>query len=174
MLFYYFLALLAAFCWSISSLISADLTRTLGGIGFNRLRLIIVSIMLLIYATFQSTWNTINVELINTIIVSGIIGVFLGDTLLFMALQRIGPRRNNILFSLAAPFTVFLNIFVLQKNMSLIEITGCIIVFIGVVIAGVVIAVCVLLGTALEFESVLLTASGCSRKTTAISSGVFK
>jgi len=135
MLFYYFLALLAAFCWSISSLISADLTRTLGGIGFNRLRLIIVSIMLLIYATFQSTWNTINVELINTIIVSGIIGVFLGDTLLFMALQRIGPRRNNILFSLAAPFTVFLNIFVLQKNMSLIEITGCIIVFIGVVIA---------------------------------------
>ena len=52
-----------------------------------------------------------------------------------MALQRIGPRRNNILFSLAAPFTVILNIAVLQQIMSFIEITGCILVFIGVVIA---------------------------------------
>jgi drug/metabolite transporter (DMT)-like permease len=135
MVFYYFLALLAAFCWSLSSLISADITRVLGGIGFNRLRLIFVSFMLLIYATFQNTWITINIEYLNAIIVSGVIGVFLGDTLLFTALQRIGPRRNNILFSLAAPFAVILNIVVLHKNMSFIEIAGCILIFIGVVIA---------------------------------------
>ena len=135
MIFYYFLALLAAFCWSISSLISADITRVLGGIGFNRLRLIFVSFMLLIYASLQNSWNTINIEYLNIIIVSGVIGIFLGDTLLFMAMQRIGPRRNNILFSLAAPFTVILNIVALQQIMSFIEITGCILVFIGVVIA---------------------------------------
>ena len=135
MIFYYFLALLAAFSWSISSLISADITRILGGIGFNRLRLIFVSIMLLSYATLQKTWDTINIEYLNVIIVSGVIGIFLGDTLLFMALKRIGPRRNNILFSLAAPFTVILNILALQQKMSLIEITGCILVFIGVVVA---------------------------------------
>ena len=135
MIFYYFLALLAAFSWSISSLISADITRILGGIGFNRLRLIFVSIMLLSYATFQKTWDTINIEYMNVIIVSGVIGIFFGDTLLFMALKRIGPRRNNILFSLAAPFTVILNILALQQKMSLIEITGCILVFIGVVVA---------------------------------------
>ena len=135
MIFYYFLALLAAFSWSISSLISVDITRILGGIGFNRLRLIFVSIMLLSYVTFQKTWDTINIEYLNVIIVSGVIGIFLGDTLLFMALKRIGPRRNNILFSLAAPFTVILNILVLQQKMSLIEITGCILVFIGVVVA---------------------------------------
>ena len=135
MIFYYFLALLAAFSWSISSLISADITRILGGIGFNRLRLIFVSLMLLSYVTFQKTWDTINIEYLNVIIVSGVIGIFLGDTLLFMALKRIGPRRNNILFSLAAPFTVILNILALQQKMSLIEITGCILVFIGVVVA---------------------------------------
>jgi len=135
MIFYYFLALLAAFSWSISSLISADITRILGAIGFNRLRLIFVSIMLLSYATFQKNWDTINIEYLNVIIISGVIGIFLGDTLLFMALKRIGPRRNNILFSLAAPFTVILNILALQQKMSLIEITGCILVFIGVVVA---------------------------------------
>ena len=135
MLFYYFLALLAAFCWSLASLISADVSRSLGGIGFNRIRLIIVSMMLIAYATVDSTWSSINSEFLIIIIISGIIGIFLGDTLLFLALQRIGPRRNNILFALAAPFTIILNIIILNEQMNLLEFAGCLFVFIGVVVA---------------------------------------
>ena len=135
MLFFYFLSILAALCWAIASLISADITRSIGGLAFNRLRLFFVSIMLVTYTTIINTWSTVNLEYVNVILLSGIIGIFLGDTLLFMALQKIGPRRNNILFSLAAPFTVFLNIFFLKIDMSLINLSGCFIVFIGVVVA---------------------------------------
>ena len=135
MLFYYFLAILAAICWSIASLISADITRLIGGLVFNRLRLFFVSIMLIAYTTMINTWATVHLEYLNIIVISGIIGIFLGDTLLFVALQKIGPRRNNILFSLAAPFTVLLNIFFLKEQMSLVNIIGCFVVFIGVVIA---------------------------------------
>ncbi|PPR47458.1 MAG: hypothetical protein CFH19_00497 [Alphaproteobacteria bacterium MarineAlpha5_Bin9] len=135
MLIYYIIALIAAFCWSVSSLISADVSRELGGIGFNRLRLILVSIMLLIFTFFDNNWVTIKHEYIAIILISGIIGVLIGDTLLFIALQRIGPRRNNILFALAAPFTIILNIFILKENMNLLEFLGCIVVFIGVVLA---------------------------------------
>ena len=133
--FFYFLAVLAALCWAVASLISADVTRNIGGLVFNRLRLFFVSIMLIGYTTIINTWHTINFDHLNTILLSGIIGIFLGDTLLFMALQKIGPRRNNILFSLAAPFTVLLNIFILKEQMSLMNLIGCFIVFIGVVIA---------------------------------------
>ena len=105
MIYYYFLAILAALCWSISSLISVDISRTIGGLVFNRLRLFFVSIMLILYTTAIDTWKTIELDLLNIIILSGVIGVFFGDTLLFIALQKIGPRRNNILFALAAPFT---------------------------------------------------------------------
>ena len=135
MYFYYFLALLAALSWSIASLISTDVSRKLGGIGFNRIRLLIVSLMLISYTFIDNSWQTISLNYLNTIIISGIIGVFIGDTLLFSALQKIGPRRNNILFSLAAPFTVILNIIVLKNLMQIIEIIGCLMVFIGVVIA---------------------------------------
>ena len=135
MLFYYFLALIAAFCWSLASLISTDISRSLGGIGFNRIRLIIVSMMLITYASFDNTWSSINFEFLITIVISGLIGIFLGDTLLFLALQRIGPRRNNILFALAAPFTIILNILILNEKMDLFEFVGCLFVFIGVVIA---------------------------------------
>ena len=135
MLFYYFLVLLAALCWSLSSLVSADLSRSLGGIGFNRLRLIIVSIMLIIYTFFIDTWSSIKYEFFVPILISGFIGIFLGDTLLFVALQKIGPRRNNILFALAAPFTIILNITFLQQQMTFNDLFGCLLVFTGVVIA---------------------------------------
>ena len=135
MLIYYLIATLAALCWAIASLISADVTRKIGGLAFNRLRLFFVSIMLISYTFYLDTWNTINQEFLVTILLSGIIGIFLGDTLLFIALQKIGPRRNNILFSLAAPFTVILNIFFLNEVMPLINLLGCIMVFFGVVVA---------------------------------------
>ena len=135
MLLYYLIATLAALCWAVASLISADVTRTIGGLAFNRLRLFFVSIMLISYTFYLDTWDTINQDFLVTILFSGIIGIFLGDTLLFVALQKIGPRRNNILFSLAAPFTVILNIVFLNEIMSLINLIGCITVFFGVVIA---------------------------------------
>ena len=135
MLLYYLIAILAALCWAIASLISADVTRRIGGLAFNRIRLFFVSIMLISCTFYLDTWVTINQDFLFTILLSGIIGVFLGDTLLFIALQKIGPRRNNILFSLAAPFTVILNIIFLHEIMSLINLIGCFIVFFGVVIA---------------------------------------
>ena len=112
---------------------SADVTRTIGGLAFNRLRLFFVSIMLIAYTFYINTWNTISIDHLTIIIVSGIVGIFLGDTLLFIALQKIGPRRNNILFSLAAPFTVVINIFFLNELASTISIIGCFVVFFGVV-----------------------------------------
>tara|TARA_E500000081_G_scaffold19510_1_gene23125 strand:+ start:22 stop:783 length:762 start_codon:yes stop_codon:yes gene_type:complete len=91
--------------------------------------------MLVSYTFYLNTWDTINQDFLITILLSGIIGIFLGDTLLFVALQKIGPRRNNILFSLAAPFTVILNIVFLNEIMSFINLIGCIVVFFGVVVA---------------------------------------
>ena len=135
MLVAYFLALAAALSWAVASLISVDIARALGGIAFNRIRLIIVTFMLVLYAFLTNGWGTINANILPTIIISGFIGVFLGDTLLFIALKIIGPRRNNILFALAAPFTVILNILVLNKSMEIYEVIGCLVVFIGVIVA---------------------------------------
>ncbi len=135
MIFFYLIALAAALAWSISSLISADVTRKIGGLVFNRIRLFMVSIMLILYTTYIGTWDTLNYHNLILILISGFIGIFLGDTLLFIALQKIGPRRNNILFSLAAPFTVLLNIIFLNEIMKIINLIGCFVVFFGVLIA---------------------------------------
>ena len=77
MLIYYFIATMAALCWAVASLISADVTRKIGGLAFNRLRLFFVSIMLIGCTFYLDTWNTINHEFLFTILFSGIIGIFL-------------------------------------------------------------------------------------------------
>jgi len=62
MLLYYLIAIMAALCWAVVSLISADVTRTIGGLAFNRLRLFFVSIMLISYTFYLDTWGTINLR----------------------------------------------------------------------------------------------------------------
>ena len=80
MLIYYLIATLAALCWAIASLISADVTRKIGGLAFNRLRLFFVSIMLISYTFYLDTWNTINQEFLVTlfaVLIGAIIGTYL-------------------------------------------------------------------------------------------------
>ena len=64
----YSLALTAAFAWSLASLISVDIARKLGSIAFNRIRLIIVTIMLVSYTYFTKGWGSINVNFLGNLI----------------------------------------------------------------------------------------------------------
>ena len=57
------MALAAALSWAIASLISVDIARALGGIAFNRIRLIIVTLMLIDYASITNSWSSINSNL---------------------------------------------------------------------------------------------------------------
>ena len=89
-------ALAAALCWSFGGLISTTPTRQLGAVRFNRIRLIIVFFMLLFYSVVAGGWATIDFYSCWVLVLSSLIGIFLGDTFLFATLKRLGPRRNAI------------------------------------------------------------------------------
>jgi len=98
MIYYYFIAMAAALCWAVASLVSADVTRTIGGLAFNRLRLFFVSIMLITYTFYINTWNTISVDYLTIIIISGIGRVIFLGNFIFIALQKIGPEETIFYF----------------------------------------------------------------------------
>ncbi len=128
-------ALAAAFCWSVGGLFSTTPARTLGTIRFNRLRLIIVFFMLLAMSLTTGGWQTLDAHSIWILLLSSIIGIFLGDGLLFAALKRLGPRRTGILFTTNAPFSVIIGYFFLDEVLPLKTITGCSLIMIGVFLA---------------------------------------
>lgn len=130
-----FSALAAALCWSLGGLLSTTPARTLGAVRFNRLRLIIVSLTLIAMSLGRGGWQTLNSQAIWVLILSSIIGIFIGDTLLFATLKRLGPRRTGILFTTNAPFAVIIGYFFLDEILPFMTVIGCLLIMAGVFLA---------------------------------------
>lgn len=66
---------------------------------------------------------------------SGLLGIFIGDTMLFSAVHRLGPRRTGVLFATNAPMSILLGWLFLGENLSFSQLFACSLVLTGVVIA---------------------------------------
>jgi len=127
-------ALGAALCWAIAGLVAADASRAMGGIAFTRIRMVFVIVMLGAWLAIAGVSPVRGIDL-PALLVSGLLGIFIGDTALFVTLARLGPRRTAILFSANAPFTVLLAWLLLGESLALAPLAGCVLVAIGVLVA---------------------------------------
>ncbi len=128
-------ALAAALCWSFGGLLSTTPTRALGAVRFNRIRLSIVSLILLVFVFMTGSWRTLGLHSAWGLTLSAMIGIFLGDTLLYATLKRLGPRRTGILFTTNAPITVIIGYFFLKEALPLATAIGCVFIMAGVLLA---------------------------------------
>ena len=128
-------ALSAAFCWALSGLISISAIHKLGPLAFNRVRMSLVFLLLASISLLTGAWREFPLGTIQTLMISGLFGIFLGDTALFGALQRLGPSRTSVIFALNAPMTVIMGWFFLEEHLPWLTLLGCGIVTVGVLIA---------------------------------------
>jgi len=117
--FYDLLALGAAACWAASSLMAFTPVRHLGPFAFTRWRMALVAVMLWVVVVATGSWRTLSTDVSGTLAISGLIGIFIGDTALFGATNRLGPRRSSVLFATHAAFSAFLGFVVLGERMAL-------------------------------------------------------
>lgn len=101
-------ALGAALCWAAGGLIAIGPVRAIGPVAFNRLRMTTAFLGLAIATTMLGTWNTLDLHAAGILALSGAVGIVAGDTALFWALGRIGPRRNSVIYATNAPITALL------------------------------------------------------------------
>lgn len=132
---YEWLALAAAFLWAISSIISVVPARHLGAFSYSRWRMGCTAIILTIMASFTGGWFTVTSVHITPMVLSGLIGIFIGDTALFACMNRMGPRQAGLLFACHAVFSSILGYFLFSETMSTIEFVGASLVFAGVLTA---------------------------------------
>jgi drug/metabolite transporter (DMT)-like permease len=125
----------AAMAWSIGTLISVGPARQLGAFSFTRIRMTIVFFMLAAVAAIFGGWQTIRLEDIWILALSGFIGISLGDTALFSGLSRLGPRRNSMLFATNAPMSAVLAYFFLDEILNFGALVGCSLVMMGVILS---------------------------------------
>jgi drug/metabolite transporter (DMT)-like permease len=128
-------ALGASLCFAIAGMLAVEPSRALGAIRFNRIRMLIMATVLFAASLTTGGINTLTIEVLPILLVSGLVGIFLGDTFLFAGLRRVGPRRNAVMFAFNAPLTAIVGIFYLDEVLSLPVFLGCVLVTTGVVVA---------------------------------------
>lgn len=111
-------ALAAAFCWALTGVMSAGPVAKVGPFAFNLFRQGFVTAVLAVLVLATGAWHGTDTALIPRMVVSGIIGILMGDTMLFFALRRLGPRRTGALFALNAPMAALLGWVFLGETLS--------------------------------------------------------
>ena len=80
----------------------------MGAFAFTRWRMLFASLILCVIVAFTGGWRSLSGDAVGLLVVSGLIGIFIGDTALFACMNRLGPRRSGILFATHALFSVLL------------------------------------------------------------------
>ena len=128
-------ALGAAACWTLTGILSQHTAQALGPFGFNRLRQGMVAVMLAAIVLVSGRWHGIETGDLARLALSGFIGIFLGDTLLYVALIRLGPRRTGALFALNAPMAAVMGWLFLGEALSPLAALGVALSTVGVAMA---------------------------------------
>ena len=126
-------ALSAAFLWASSSTIYAILGTKIPALLLNFIKGIIALFFLLL--TLWLTQSTITYTSLFPILLlglSGVIGIGIGDTAYFHALNHLGARRTLLIETLAPPFTGILALVCLGENLAFTACLGIIITIVGV------------------------------------------
>ena len=127
-------ALSAALCWAFGGLIAVSLVRRIGAVDYNRLRMLLVGSVLCALAWPLGGWETLDSTMLLPLLISGLIGIFIGDTALFASMQRLGPRRTGVMFAANAPFTAAMGSIFYQEQLSALQLAGGALIIIGVVV----------------------------------------
>lgn len=132
---YEWLALAAASLWAVAALISVKPARHLGPFAYSRWRMCLVSLMLGSMSLLTGGWNTLSGSALPLLAISGLIGIFIGDTALYACMNRLGPRRSGLLFSCHALFSALLGLWLFNEQLTGSRLAGAMLVFVGVMLA---------------------------------------
>ncbi|MGE6294751.1 DMT family transporter [Aeromonas media] len=132
---YEWLALAAASLWAVAALISVKPARHLGAFAYSRWRMFLVSLMLASASLITGGWQTLTESALPLLALSGLIGIFVGDTALFACMNRLGPRRSGLLFSCHALFSALLGLWLFGEQLGGWRLVGALLVLAGVMLA---------------------------------------
>ncbi len=88
-----------------------------------------------VYVAATGVWRALDAAVVGPLLLSGLFGIFVGDSLLFTTLNRLGPRRAGILFALNAPIAALLAWLALGETLGPQTLAGMALTVAGVLLA---------------------------------------
>ncbi|MCC5879055.1 MAG: DMT family transporter [Idiomarina sp.] len=128
-------ALSAALFWALATLLYNRSSLHLSAAQLNLVKGLVACPLLLLSLYMFGLGFTLDLAspALWLLLLSGVIGITIGDTCYFSALRRLGPWHTILLEYLAPPFAAVLAWFVLKETLSLLEIIAAFTVIAGVI-----------------------------------------
>ncbi len=128
-------AIATALCWAITSTAFEDAGKKIGSVNLNLLRLLFGFVFLSTFTLITrgqllptdataSTWGWL--------MLSGLIGVVLGDLMLFEAFVRIGARISMLIFASVPPLSALFAYMFLGESMTTFQVIGMFVTIAGI------------------------------------------
>lgn len=126
-------ALTAAFLWALSTVIFGRLGKSLSPLVLNLAKGGIAIALILFTVILQNNLQPeLPGEAVFWLLLSGAIGIGLGDTAYFKAINGLGARRALLMESLAPPLTALIALMFLGEQLSAIAWIGILLTILGV------------------------------------------
>ncbi|MCH2049503.1 MAG: DMT family transporter [Trichodesmium sp. ALOHA_ZT_67] len=126
-------ALSGAFLWAVSSAAYSLLGQKISALKLNLFKgLIAIALIFLTLIISGKLQTELNLFTMNLLLISGIIGIGLGDTAFFYALKNMGARRTLLVGTLSPPITALLSLIFLEEQLTFGAWCGIFITGIGV------------------------------------------
>ena len=125
-------ALITAFLWSGTSFAFSNAAKRIGSLQLNVNRIILATILLFFIIIIANINYELSAEQIHYLVLSGFVGLVLGDSFLFKSFQLIGARLGMLIMALVPAFSSILALVFLDEHLLLISVTGMIITLSGI------------------------------------------
>jgi drug/metabolite transporter (DMT)-like permease len=133
-----FYCILTSAFWAISSLFATRSIRSIGAPLYNCLRLICGGVAIAVIALLTGPVIVPSLHDFLYLLGSSVIGLTIGDLLLFHGFSILGARRSTLIFMLNIPITAALGIVLFQEELSQKQLLGSLIGLVGISIATLV------------------------------------
>jgi drug/metabolite transporter (DMT)-like permease len=124
------LALISAVAWAFAVILFKKSGETVHPIALNLFKNLLALILLLpTMAIFHEVlFRPVQFSEYAIFLISGILGMAIGDTLFFMSLNRIGAGLSAIVGYMYSPSIIILSVLFLKESLSLLQILGVILI----------------------------------------------
>lgn len=131
-------SILVSVCWTISAVCYEDVSKRIGSVNLNVLRLVLTIVMVGCITTVM-TGSAVPVGATSEqwlwLSLSGLVGLFAGDLCLFKSYALIGARMSQLLMTLSPVFTSVIALVVFGEVLTVREAIAIVTVLAGIVIA---------------------------------------
>ncbi len=129
-------ALATAGCWTLTALCFEAASRRVGALVVNLARLTLAFGFLAIYCRWvRGSWLPLDASAYNWgwLLISGVVGIFVGDLCLFRAFVLIGARKTMLVMSLAPPLTAIAGWMIMGEILTELDWAGMVLTVTGMV-----------------------------------------